>query len=161
MKKDLKEFTQEWMQLERKTLEQRRQADEFYESNLMALIEEDFIERNQEKVCEKAEYIVISVGTSYEPIVLNIKLFTPQRILFLYTDKTEKTLNKIVRYCSLEPDTYEKRRVSETDPLDIYREIKRYYLEWNKPDKMYIDFTGGTKAMSAAAAMAGALMKQL
>ena len=107
MKKDLKEFTQEWMQLERKTLEQRRQADEFYESNLMALIEEDFIERNQEKVCEKAEYIVISVGTSYEPIVLNIKLFTPQRILFLYTDKTEKTLNKIVRYCSLEPDTYE------------------------------------------------------
>ena len=59
MKKDLKEFTQEWMQLERKTLEQRRQADEFYESNLMALIEEDFIERNQEKVCEKAEYIVI------------------------------------------------------------------------------------------------------
>ena len=71
MKKDLKEFTQEWMQLERKTLEQRRQADEFYESNLMALIEEDFIERNQEKVCEKAEYIVISVGTSYEPIVLN------------------------------------------------------------------------------------------
>ena len=158
MKKDLKEFTQEWMQLERKTLEQRRQADEFYESNLMALIEEDFIERNQEKVCEKAEYIVISVGTSYEPIVLNIKLFTPQRILFLYTDKTEKTLNKIVRYCSLEPDTYEKRRVSETDPLDIYREIKRYYLEWNKPDKMYIDFTGGTKAMSAAAAMAGALI---
>lgn len=158
MKKDLKEFTQEWMQLERKTLEQRRQADEFYESNLMALIEEDFIERNQEKVCEKAEYIVISVGTSYEPIVLNIKLFTPQRILFLYTDKTEKTLNKIVRYCSLEPDIYEKRRVSETDPLDIYREIKRYYLEWNKPDKMYIDFTGGTKAMSAAAAMAGALI---
>ena len=60
MKKDLKEFTQEWMQLERKTLEQRRQADEFYESNLMALIEEDFIKRNQEKVCEKAEYIVIS-----------------------------------------------------------------------------------------------------
>ena len=158
MKKDLKEFTQEWMQLERKTLEQRRQADEFYESNLMVLIEEDFIERNQEKVCEKAEYIVISVGTSYEPIVLNIKLFTPQRILFLYTDKTEKTLNKIVRYCSLEPDIYEKRRVSETDPLDIYREIKRYYLEWNKPDKMYIDFTGGTKAMSAAAAMAGALI---
>lgn len=158
MKKALKEITQEWMQLERKTLEQRKQADEFYENKLMALIEEDFIERNQEKVYEKAEYFVISVGTSYEPIVLNIKLFSPKRILFLYTEQTEKTLNKIARYCVLEPDTYEKRKVSETDPLDIYREIKRYYLEWNRPEKMYIDFTGGTKAMSAAAAMAGALI---
>ncbi len=48
MKRDLKEITQQWMQLERKTLEQRKQADEFYESNLMSLIEEDFIERNKE-----------------------------------------------------------------------------------------------------------------
>lgn len=38
MKKDLKEITKEWMQLERKTLEQRKQADEFYENKLMALI---------------------------------------------------------------------------------------------------------------------------
>lgn len=158
MKKDLTKMTQEWMQLERKTLEQRKQADEFYESNLMSLIEEDFIRRNKKEVHEKVDYFVISVGTSYEPIVLNIKLFSPKRILFLYTEQTEKTLNKIAGYCKLEPDTYEKRKVSETDPLDIYREIKRYYLEWERPEKMYIDFTGGTKAMSAAAAMAGALI---
>ena len=88
MKKDLTKMTQEWMQLERKTMEQRRQADEFYENKLMTLIEEDFIERNQEKVYEKAEYFVRSVGTSYEPIVLNIRLFTPKRILFLYTEQT-------------------------------------------------------------------------
>lgn len=37
MKKDLMEITQQWMQLERKTLEQRKQADEFYENKLMAL----------------------------------------------------------------------------------------------------------------------------
>lgn len=158
MNKDLIKMTEEWMQLERKTLEQRKQADEFYENNMMELIEGDFIERNQEKIFEKAEYFVISVGTSYEPIVLNIKLFAPKKILFLYTEQTGKTLNKIVKYCMLEPDVYEKSKVSETDPLDIYREIKRYYLEWNKPKKMYVDFTGGTKAMSAAAAMAGALI---
>ncbi|MCI9101290.1 MAG: TIGR02710 family CRISPR-associated protein [Lachnospiraceae bacterium] len=158
MKKDLKKMTQEWMQLERKTLEQRKQADEFYENKLMKLIEEEFVKKNKKKIFEKAEYFVISVGTSYEPIVLNIRIFSPKRILFLYTDLTEKVLNKIVQYCALEPDVYEKSRVSETDPLDIYREIKRYYLEWKKPEKMYIDFTGGTKAMSAAAAMAGALI---
>jgi len=111
MKKELKEITQEWMQLERKTLEQRKQADEFYENKLMALIEKDFIERNRQKVYETAEYFVISVGTSYEPIVLNIKLFSPKRILFLYTEQTEKNLNKIARYCQLEPDTYEELRL--------------------------------------------------
>lgn len=158
MKKDLKKMTEEWMQMERKTPDQRRQADEFYENKLMALIEGEFIKKNKKQIYEKAEYFVISVGTSCEPIELNLKLFSPKRILFLYTRQTEKILNKIVQYCALEPDAYEKSRVSETDPLDIYREIKRYYLEWKKPEKMYIDITGGTKAMSAAAAMAGAVI---
>ncbi len=43
MTKDLKRMTQEWMQLERKTLEQRKLADEFYENKLMKLIEGEFI----------------------------------------------------------------------------------------------------------------------
>lgn len=158
MKKNLMETTQEWMRLERKTLEQRRQADEFYDDMLLPLVEKDYLKRNQGKVYEKAECFIASVGTSYEPIVLNVKLFSPEKILFLYTEQTECTLNKIVKYCELEADRYEKRKVGETNPLDIYKEIKRYYLEWGKPEKLYIDFTGGTKAMSAAAAMAGAVI---
>ncbi|MDO5423018.1 MAG: TIGR02710 family CRISPR-associated CARF protein [Eubacteriales bacterium] len=158
MNKKLQKMTQEWMQLERKTLEQRHQADEFYETNLMGLIEEDYVKRNKKKVYEPVEYLVMSVGTSYEPIILNIKLFKPRRILFLYTEKSIHTLNKIVKYCEMTPDSYEKSKISETEPLGIYKEIKRSYLEWNKPEKMYIDFTGGTKAMSVAAAMAGAMI---
>lgn len=50
MKKQLQQRTREWMQLERKTLEQRRQADDFYEQNLLRLIEEDFLERNRNKL---------------------------------------------------------------------------------------------------------------
>ncbi len=50
------------------------------------------------------------------------------------------------------------RKVNETDPTSIYREIKWIYLEWKKPKKVYIDFTGGTKAMSTAAAMAGSMI---
>lgn len=48
--------------------------------------------------------------------------------------------------------------MDETSPLDIYREIKQAYLVWKRPKKLYIDFTGGTKAMSAAAAMAGSVI---
>lgn len=128
MNRNLEEKAREWKQLERKTFEQRQIADEFYERNLMKLIEEDFIERNKDKVFEQVEYLVASVGTSYEPIVLNIRLLRPKRILFLHTTETESTLNKIVKYCELEVVEYEKRKVSEISPLDIYQEIKRCYI---------------------------------
>ena len=48
--------------------------------------------------------------------------------------------------------------MNEVDPLDIYKEIKQIYIKWNKPEKIYIDFTGGTKAMSASVALAGAMI---
>lgn len=63
MNNQLKKMTNEWMQLEIKTLEQRQIAEQFYDENLMKLIEEDFIERNQDMVFEEVEYLVVSVGT--------------------------------------------------------------------------------------------------
>lgn len=85
-------------------------------------------------------------------------MFKPKKILFLYTTITESILNKIVFYCKLDVTRFQKCRVHETNPIDIYREIKQAYLEWGRPRKLYIDFTGGTKSMSAAAAMAGAVI---
>lgn len=158
MNKNLKQKTNEWMQLERKTLEQYRKAEDFYENHLMSLIVDDFVKRNKGLVTEEVKYLVLSVGTSYEPMVLNINLLKPKRILFLYTEKSEIILNKVVKHCGLQPNQFSKSLVSETNPLDIYREIKKCYLEWKKPTNMYIDFTGGTKAMSAAAAMAASII---
>ena len=43
MNQQLLQKTQEWMQLERKTLEQRKIAEQYYESELMKLVEEEFI----------------------------------------------------------------------------------------------------------------------
>ena len=34
-------------------------------------------------VFEEVDYLMLSVGTSYEPLVLNISLLKPKRILFL------------------------------------------------------------------------------
>lgn len=146
------------MKLERKTLQQQKAAEEFYEQKLLSLIEKEYRRRNRKKLIEKVDYLVMSVGTSYEPLVLNIGLLLPGKILFLYTERSEATLSKIVKHCGLEPEQYEKELVNESNPLTIYRKIKKSYLEWNKPQRIYIDFTGGTKAMAAAAAMAGALI---
>jgi len=90
-----------------------------------------------------------SAGTPYSPA---------KKILFLYTEKTEPILEKIVEYCNLPVRSFTKELVEETDPLSIYRRIKEIYLKWKKPDRIYIDFTGGTKAMSAAAALAGTMI---
>lgn len=155
---NLLSMTEQWMNLERKTLEQRRAADQFYEEHLMKLIEEDFIARNKKIVYEHVEYLIMSVGTSYEPIALNICLLQPDKIFFLCTEKTEQYMDKVVAYCGLSASRFQKAIVSETDPTGIYREIKQAYRSWKQPDKLYIDFTGGTKAMSAAAAMAGAMI---
>lgn len=154
----LKELTEQWMQLERKTLEQRKKAARFYDDYLMKPIEEEYIRNNHDMVFEEVEYMIISVGTSYEPIVLDIQLLQPGKLLFLYTDTSHETMAKVIDYCGLDPTRYDKSLVSEVDPMDIYREIKGFYLRCGKPGKMYIDFTGGTKAMSAAAALAGAMI---
>ena len=53
MNNQLKTMTNEWMHLERKTLEQRKIAEKFYDENLIKLIEEDFIQRNRDMVSEK------------------------------------------------------------------------------------------------------------
>ena len=48
MNANLKKMTQEWMQLERKTIKQRQEADSFYEKNLMKLIEQDYQKETKE-----------------------------------------------------------------------------------------------------------------
>lgn len=154
----LQETTRKWKELGRKTEEQRIKAENYYQNNLMKLIEEEYIINNREKLQGSVDYLIMSVGTSYEPLVLNIRLMNPGKILFLYTEKTKHILNKIVSYCNLNISDIEMHRVNETDPTEIYREIKYVYLEWKKPEKLYVDFTGGTKAMSAAA-MAGSMIQ--
>lgn len=157
-KRNLKELTEVWMSMERRTFSQRKEADEYYEKHLMNLIIESYIERNADLVFEQVDYLILSVGTSYEPLVLNISLFRPKKILFLYTAETEAVLDKIMDFLKLDVTNYQKRQVEATDSLSIYHEIKRAYLSWDRPAKVYIDFTGGTKTMSAAAALAGSLI---
>lgn len=157
-KKNLRELTEKWMSMERKTFLQREKAERYYEKNLMQPIIENYIERNEDMVFEDVDYLILSVGTSYEPLVLNISLLKPKKILFLYTEATETILNKIVEYLKLKVTDYDKSLVESTDSLTVYQKIKQVYITWDKPEKVYIDFTGGTKTMSAAAALAGSLI---
>ncbi|RKI43681.1 hypothetical protein D7V96_02400 [bacterium D16-59] len=49
----------------------------------MQLIVKEFVRNNKRKIFEEVEYLILSVGTSYEPLVLSISLFCPKKILFI------------------------------------------------------------------------------
>ena len=72
--KTLHELTEIWMAMERKTFVQREKAERYYEKNLMQPIIENYKERNENMVFEQVDYLILSVGTSYEPLILNISL---------------------------------------------------------------------------------------
>ncbi len=150
--------TATWMGMERATEKERILSDKYYDENLMPLIIEEFIQKSKDQVNTNPEYMIISVGTSYEPITLSIKLLNPKKVLFLYTDQTIEILDKIIEMTSLKPSQYDKRKVGRDNSLIIYKEIKSVYLEWGKPKEIFVDFTGGTKAMAAVTAMAGAMI---
>ncbi|MCD7866788.1 MAG: TIGR02710 family CRISPR-associated CARF protein [Clostridiales bacterium] len=155
---NLKELTEIWMSMERKTKVQREMADKYYEEHLMRPIVDHYIEKNADMVFEEVDYLILSVGTSYEPLILNIALLKPKRILFLYTPNTESVISKIVNYLNIQVTEYEKSIVDSIDSLSVYQKIKEAYIAWDRPERVYIDFTGGTKTMSAAAALAGSLI---
>ena len=129
MSEKLKQMTEQWLRMGRQTQEQWAAAEAFYEKELLHLVAEDYVRRNKDKVFEDVEYLVLSVGTSIEPLVLNISLFQPKKVLFLCTTKTEVLLDKIVEHCALSPSAYQKEIVDSTKPTDIYREIKNGYDE--------------------------------
>ena len=134
-KKSLSELAEYWKQLERKTEEQRKKADTYYETILMEPIVEEFIRNNRSQSDETVECLILSVGTSYEPLVLDIMLLEPEKVLFLYTEISEYYLAKVVKYCGLDAVGYEKSMIHEIEPLHIYRGIKRAYPKWNKSDR--------------------------
>ncbi|MBM7685891.1 TIGR02710 family CRISPR-associated CARF protein [Defluviitalea raffinosedens] len=153
----LKEKTDFWMSMGRATEEQRIKAEEYYEKELMPLIIESFIGREENNIVSP-EYMILSVGTSYEPLVLSLKLVKPKKVLFLYTEDTEEKIDKILQFVPLKSSEYRKEKVEKSNTLLIYQKIKQAYYDWGKPQNVFIDFTGGTKAMSAATAMAGAIL---
>jgi len=116
------------------------------------------------------DYMILTVGFSYEPLVLSISYIKPRKkILFLYTGKTEINKSNVVNFLKIDPKDYISREVDSNSMEKIDREIKEQYERWQneyemdttdpqKNGRVAIDFTGGTKAMAAGATLAGAVI---
>ena len=151
--KQLAQTTQVWKKMERSTDEQRKLAEDYYKSELMPMVVECFLQKYQRE--EHCESMVLTLGTSYEPLVLSILALRPKKVLILYTEQSFNLLDDVIEFTKLKPTQFIATEVDSENPLQLYHEIKKAYERWGRPEDIYVDFTGGTKSMAAGCAMAG------
>lgn len=150
----LKEKTEIWETM------QAKNAEEYYYNEIFPLVVDKFRLSISDEIQGKYENLILSLGMSFEPLVLTITALKPKRVLFLYTEDSLKNLDEVIKWTNLLPSQYIAEEIVKDDPVDIYRVLKKVYVDrWGCPDKTAIDFTGGTKSMSAGIAMAGAYFK--
>jgi CRISPR-associated protein (TIGR02710 family) len=153
--KDLMKKTIFWREMDRSSEKLRIASEEYYKKELMPLIIEYFIQENAKKISGSCDAMVLTLGTSYEPLVLSISVLKPEKVLILYTDKSHHLLDDVIEFTKLKPSQYVATDVDAENPLQLYRKIKDVYEKWGRPRNIYVDFTGGTKSMAAGCAMAG------
>lgn len=158
LENELKTRGLRWQNWSRTTEDERNKAEDYYINEVMPLLIELFIVRERPKVQKKYQGMFLSLGTSFEPLVLSISALQPEKVCFLYTEKSRIFLDPIIHFTGLVPSRYEIRKVDKDNPLQIYKAIKEVYQEWGQPQNIALDFTGGTKSMSGGSAMAGGLI---
>lgn len=149
----LNELSQYWQNMDRSTELQRKSAEDYYKNELMPVLIEYFLQEN--KPDTKCDALVLTLGTSYEPLVFSILALKPEKVFILCTDKSLHLLDDVIEFTKLRPSQYTATKIDPENPLQLYQEIKNIYEKWERPKNIYVDFTGGTKSMAAGCAMAG------
>lgn len=153
----LNELSLKWQNMDRSDESKREAAENYYKNELMPVLIEYFLQVN--KVEEKCDALILTLGTSYEPLVFSISALKPERVLILYTDESLRLLDDVIEFTRLKPSQYSTTKIDAENPLILYQEIKNFYEKWGRPKNIYVDFTGGTKSMAAGCAMAGVAIK--
>jgi len=154
----LNELTQYWQNMDRSTEAHRQAAEEYYKKEMMPILIDYFVKKNS-KPEYKCDALILTLGTSYEPLVFSILTLKPGKVMILYTNETQHLLDDVFEFTKLRPSQFTTTKVDFENPLELYKEIKNIYEKWGKPQNIYVDFTGGTKSMSAGCAMAGVAIK--
>ncbi|SHJ07519.1 TIGR02710 family CRISPR-associated CARF protein [Lutispora thermophila] len=150
----IQEKAQYWKSMDRSDEEKRMEAEKYYKENIMPLLVTMF----KESDAQDCEHLILTLGTSYEPVVFSILGLKPKNVLILYTPESKDKLDDVIYFTNLKPSQYEAEEVDSTNILILYEKIKNYYEKHKKPQNIYVDFTGGTKAMSVGCGMAAALI---
>ncbi|MGB4482884.1 MAG: TIGR02710 family CRISPR-associated CARF protein [bacterium] len=139
--------------------EEAAEAARYYREEVFPLTCRLCVERERKKMAGKQIYgLILTVGTSPEPLILSLLACQPQKALFLYTEDTERYLDDIINYVQLSPSRWDKRLVQKSDPRTIYQVVKEIWEQWGRRSDIAVDITGGTKSMTGGLALVGAFL---
>ena len=147
-----------WQSLPRNNQEELAVADGFFDQELMPLSLELFLEKQASKVKEDYYGMMLTLGTSWQPLALSIALLKPKKILVMCTQDTYPLLEILLSFLHLDRNNVQCAFVDRSSSEDIYLEMKAAYLDWSDKGKLCADITGGTKAMASSAAMMAAVL---
>ena len=147
-----------WQSLPRNNQEELAVADGFFDQALMPLSLELFLEKQASKVKQDYYGMMLTLGTSWQPLALSIALLKPKKILVMCTQDTYPLLEILLSFLHLDRNNVQCAFVDRSSSEDIYLEMKAAYLDWSDKGKLCADITGGTKAMASSAAMMAAVL---
>ncbi len=111
-------------------------------------------------------FLILTVGNSAEPIVKSIREWKPEKVCFVQSSDSRKTIDEVLRPLdsqdyNLREGQYELIEITDHEDFSacasqMRSELAGRVLEWHKRSenhKCVADFTGGTKCMSAALAL--------
>ena len=145
-----------WKEMPRNNPAELKVADEYFDTVLMPLARDKFIDT--QKVEQSYYGMVLTLGTSWQPLALSISALRPEKILILCTEDTIMLVDKLKDFVGLDDSCCKVVVVDRSESYGIYSSIKAAYDEWNRYGAVCVDITGGTKAMSSSAAMMGAVL---
>lgn len=109
---------------------------------------------------ENIRLMVVSLGGTIAPIIKSLEKYKPERIIFLVSHDSAMEVSKVLDSLDWRPD---KELEVIDDPnrlLECYQKASECMIRAERsgynPDHILVDYTGGTKVMSASLLMAGA-----
>ena len=154
----LNEGIEYWKALPRNNQEELQVADDYFDEQLMPLSLELFLLTQQSKKKKSYYGMMLTLGTSWQPLALSISLLQPKKILVMYTEDTVWLLQKLKDFLQLDDSKITVALVNRSEADAIYSAMRDFYRDVHNSGDICVDITGGTKAMSSSAAMMAAVL---
>lgn len=109
----------------------------------------------------RCEGLVVTVGGSAAPIIFTLTQNRPSRVLFVVSHSSKAQVqNEILPALEEAPPADYCELTDENDIEEVYRDLQQGIAAWLRstqvpPERVFVDFTGGTKPMSAGLSVAG------
>ena len=150
---NLQNKIEQWKAMPRNNGLELTLADKFFDEILMPLSLKKFVDGELAKRWDAYDGMVLTLGTSWQPLALSISALHPQQVLVLGTEDTEKYFWQLQSFLGSANGNIEWRQVDRARVDDIYKAC----LQWQRNNqgmiKVCADITGGTKAMVSGLAM--------